>query len=63
MATPTRKVPARPRYRTREEEIAAELKAIDNTYKRVSKSRKTAIAFLARAGILDRDGNLTPPYR
>jgi hypothetical protein len=63
MATSARKVPARPRYRTREEEIAARLEAIDNGYKRASKSRKTAIAFLARAGILDKRGKLTAPYR
>jgi hypothetical protein len=63
MATQTRKASTPCRYRTRAEEIEADLKAIENGYKRASKSRKAAIAFLARAGILDKKGNLTPPYR
>ncbi|TLD71305.1 hypothetical protein FEM03_07175 [Phragmitibacter flavus] len=44
-------------------DVEAELKSIETTYKRVTKSKKTAIAFLKRAGILDTEGKLAKPYR
>jgi len=44
-------------------EVEKELAAIDRTYKRVSKSRKSAREFLQRAGILDDNGKLSERYR
>jgi hypothetical protein len=39
------------------------LKASKKVLKQVIKSRSTAIAFLQKAGILDKNGELAPPYR
>jgi len=39
-------------------------KAVARATKRATRSRKSAIAFLVRAGILEKDGNkLAKPYR
>lgn len=49
-----------PSYRL---DVEAERKSLEAAYKRVSKSKKTAIAFLKSAGILDKKGILAKPYR
>ncbi len=43
--------------------VQAELEAIDRAFERVSKTRKTALSFLKKAGIIDRQGRLAKAYR
>ena len=40
-----------------------ELKAMKDYVKKISGSKEQSIAFLQRAGILDKKGELTKPYR
>lgn len=43
--------------------VERDLHAMDRTFKKVSKSKKTAVAFLQRAGILDSTGKPAKRYR
>lgn len=43
--------------------VEQELAAIDATFKRVSKTKAKAKAFLTRAGILNKKGKLAKAYR
>jgi hypothetical protein len=53
-----------PAARTRlKPEVQAELDAIDRAFARVSKTPASAIAFLKRAGIVDKQGRLAKSYR
>ena len=45
------------------ERVKADIAAIDRTYKKVSKNKATAIAFLHKAGILTKTGKLAKAYR
>jgi hypothetical protein len=54
----------RPRKRAATLSVAEqELKVIKAYAKKISSSKKDSIAFLQRAGILDRKGDLAKPYR
>lgn len=44
-------------------DVEAELAAIERAYKKASRSKATARAFLVRAGILNKNGNLAKKYR
>lgn len=44
-------------------EVQAELEAIDRAFARVSKTRASAVEFLKRAGIVDKQGRLAKSYR
>jgi hypothetical protein len=43
--------------------VQAELEAIDRAFERVSKTRKSALSFLKKAGIVDSQGRLAKAYR
>lgn len=43
--------------------VQNERKALQTAFNRVSKSKKTAKAFLVRAGILNKSGELAESYR
>jgi hypothetical protein len=45
------------------ERVQADLAAIDRTFKRVTKSKATALAFLQKVGIATKTGRLTKAYR
>ncbi|CAN5404874.1 hypothetical protein BH09SUM1_BH09SUM1_17660 [soil metagenome] len=45
------------------QELRLQLEAIRRSAKSASKSKKTAVAFLQGAGILDEKGELAEPYR
>jgi hypothetical protein len=44
-------------------EVRLELEAIDRTFARVSKNKRAAIRFLAKAGIVTKQGRLAKEYR
>jgi len=46
-----------------ESQADKELKAMKAYMKKVSSSKKEAVSFLENAGFIDKNGNLTKPYR
>ena len=58
--SPATPLPSEASYRP---EVQRTLEAIENTYRRISKNKRTAIQFLQRAGIVGKDGRLAPAYR
>jgi hypothetical protein len=56
--------PPVPKYESpREKDVREELEALDRAYKKISKNKASAIAFLHKAGILTKTGKLTKKYR
>ena len=45
------------------DEVRAEVMAIKRAFRRISKSPKSTIAFLSKAGILTKGGKLAKEYR
>lgn len=45
------------------EEVDRELAILRKNHKKRMKSKKEMLAFLVRAGLMDKDGNPTKPYR
>lgn len=43
--------------------VRVELEAIDRAFERVSRTRQSALSFLKRAGIVDKQGRLAKAYR